>query len=71
MAQRQADDEARKIEEAKKTIHQSGKALGRNANSGIQSSYTGSGTVTSDYTEMEEDKKEEDEAKPAHKQVDR
>lgn len=36
----------------------------------MQSSYTGSGTVTSEYTENEEEKKVE-EQKQAHKQVDR
>ena len=54
------EEDARKIEEAKKTIHESGKALGRNTTSAMQSSGQNSYTGTSEYTEDvsgEEEKK--------------
>ena len=64
-----AEEEARKIEEAKKTIHESGQRLGRNAASNFQSSGAGSATITSEYTDdIEEEKKD---SKAPTKQVDR
>jgi len=56
-----AEEETRKIEEAKKTISQSGKALGRNPAANLVSSYsgTGTGTVTSEFESLEEEKEEE------------
>lgn len=67
-------EEERKIEEAKKTIADSGKALGRNAGSAMVSSGgPGSATYTSEYTEDDADvqQKPAEPQKPATKQVDR
>ena len=60
LERKRKEEDARKIEEAKKTIHESGKALGRNTTSAMQSSGQNSYTGTSEYTEDvsgEEEKK--------------
>ena len=54
---RKADEEAKRIEEAQRKISESGKALGRNASSAMQSSGPGASSVTSEYTVEEEEEK--------------